>query len=50
VFKKPGLYDIVLNGEIDTLVNGDCYGAMGMIWIFNPYKATSGKLEVEISL
>lgn len=49
-FHSPGLYDIVLSGEIDTLINSDYYGTHDMIWIFNPYKATSGKLEIEISL
>ena len=49
-FQTPGLFDIILSGEIDTLINYDYYGHEDMIWTFNPYKATSGNLEVEISL
>ncbi len=48
--KRKGYYDIILSGKIDTLINGDYYGTGEIIWIFDPYKATKGKLEIEYSL
>lgn len=37
-------------GEIDTLLNADYYGTDTLIWAFDPYKATKGKLKIEYSL
>lgn len=48
--KRKGYYDIILFGKIDTLINGDYYGTEEIIWIFDPYNATKGKLEIEYSL
>lgn len=48
--QRDGYFDIVLSGQIDTLINGDYYGDHKVIYIFNPYKATKGELEIEYSL
>jgi len=48
--KRKGYYDIILSGKIDTLINGDYYGTEEIIWIFDPYKASQGKLKIEYSL
>ena len=48
--QRKGHYDINLSGKIDTLINGDYYGAKEIIWTFAPYKATKGKLEIEYGL
>lgn len=39
-----------LYGTIDTLINGDYYGTENVIWTFDPYRATKGKLEIEYGL
>ena len=49
-FRREGYFDINLFGEIDTLINGDYYGTEDIIWIFDPYKATEGELEIEYGL
>lgn len=38
------------SGNIDTVITGDYYGYHKAVFIFNPYKATSGNLEVEFNL
>ncbi len=48
--KREGYYDVILSGTIDTLLNGDYYGTETVIWTFDPYRATKGKLEIEYSL
>lgn len=48
--KRKGYYDINLSGSIDTLINGDYYGTENIIWVFEPYKATKGKLKIEYGL
>lgn len=48
--KRNGYYDIILSGNIDTLINGDYYGTENIIWTFEPYKATKGELEIEYGL
>ncbi|MFS4456721.1 hypothetical protein [Maribacter sp. 2304DJ31-5] len=48
--EREGHYNIILSGKIDTILNGDFYGAEDVIWVFNPYKATNGKLEIEYGL
>jgi len=45
-----GGHYIIPPGEIDTLLNADYYGKDTLIWAFNPYKATKGKLEIEYAL
>ncbi len=47
---RKGYNDIILNGEIDTLISNDYYGTEDVIWIFNPYNATHGQLEIEYKL
>ena len=37
-------------GEIDTLLNADYYGKDTLIWAFDPYRASKGKLEIEYGL
>jgi len=49
IFRK-GYYDIILSGNIDTLINGDYYGTEKVIWVFDPYNATEGELEIEYGL
>lgn len=48
--QREGYYDINLYGIIDTLINGDYYGPENVIWTFDPYRATKGKLEIEYGL
>ncbi|WP_036385385.1 hypothetical protein [Muricauda sp. MAR_2010_75] len=48
--KREGYYDKNLIGKIDTLMNGDYYGTENIIWTFDPYRASEGKLEIEYSL
>lgn len=48
--KRKGYHDIILSGNIDTLVNGDYYGTENIIWLFEPYKATKGELKIEYGL
>lgn len=48
--QRKGYYEIILSGKIDTLINGDYYGTEEIIWIFDPFKAKEGKLEIEYSL
>jgi len=45
--KNRGYY---LSKEIDTLFNPDYYGGHNAIFIFNPYKAKSGKLKIVFSI
>ncbi len=49
-FERKNYYDIQLSGKIDTIINGDYYGEKNLIWIFDPCKATSGKLDIEYGL
>lgn len=48
--QREGYYDMNLYGTIDTLINGDYYGTENVIWTFDPYRATKGKLEIEYGL
>lgn len=48
--QRKGYYDVILTGEIDTLINGDYYGGENVIFIFKPYLANQGKVEIEYSL
>jgi hypothetical protein len=48
--KRKDHYDIILIGNIDTLINGDYYGNEKIIWVFDPFKATKGELEIEYGL
>lgn len=48
--QRKGYYDILLSGQLDTLINVDYYGNQDVIFIFNPYLANNGKLEIEYSL
>ena len=49
--QRDGYYHyIILPGKVDTLLNGDYYGTDTIIWTFNPYRATKGKLEIEYGL
>ena len=49
-FERKDYYDVRFSGKIDTIINGDYYGEKDLIWIFDSYKATSGKLDIEYSL
>lgn len=49
VQRKP-YYDIVLSGKLDTIIRMDYYGGTNKTFIFEPYRATKGKLKIEISL
>ena len=48
--KREGYYDINFSGKVDTLLNSDYYGTYDVICVFDPYKATEGKLKIEYSL
>ena len=48
--QREGYYDIILSKKIDTLINGNYYGTEIVIWTFDPYKAKTGKLEIEYGL
>ena len=48
--KREGYYEILLSDKVDTSINGDYYGTEDIIWTFDPYKAKTGKLEIEYSL
>lgn len=43
-------YGFYLSKEIDTVLNPDYYGENDAVFIFNPYKAKKGKLEIEFDL
>jgi hypothetical protein len=49
-FLTNSIYNIKLFGKIDTIVSSDYYGKNKIIYIFNPYLATKGKLNIEYSL
>lgn len=49
-FLTNSIYNIKLFGEIDTIIRSDYYGKNKIIFIFNPYLATKGKLNVKYSL
>ena len=48
--KISGIFGMNLSGTIDTLVTGDYYGTHKIICVFDPYKATKGKLDIEYGL
>lgn len=48
--QRKGYYDIILTGQLDTIINGDYYGGENVIFIFKPYLANKGKIEIEYSL
>lgn len=43
-------YGYYLSKDIDTIITTDYYGEKDGIFIFNPYKAKKGKLEIEFDL
>lgn len=49
-FLTNSIYNIKLFGEIDTIIRSDYYGKNKIIFIFNPYLATKGKLNIKYSL
>lgn len=49
-FKIDGFWDIRLQGKIDTIFQSDYYGGNKIPIMFEPYKASKGKLEVVYSL
>jgi hypothetical protein len=49
-FLTNSIYNIKLFGEIDTIIRSDYYGKNKIIFIFNPYIATKGKLNIKYSL
>jgi hypothetical protein len=49
-FLTNSIYNIKLFGKIDTIVNSDYYGKNKIIYIFNPYLANKGKLNIKYSL
>ena len=49
-FKNNSKYNIKLFGKIDTIIRSDYYGKNKIIFIFNPYIATKGKLNIKYSL
>lgn len=46
---KP-YYDILLLGELDTIIQMDYYGQIDRVFTFEPFRATEGKIEINISL
>lgn len=48
--QRKGYYDIILVGKLDTIINGDYYGKEEIVFVFNPFHAKEGKLEIEYSL
>jgi len=48
--KRIGYFDIILSGQLDTIINYDYYGSHNIKCVFDPYKATEGKLKIEYSL
>jgi hypothetical protein len=48
--KRIGFFDIKLSGQLDTIINYDYYGSHNIKCVFDPYKATEGKLKIEYSL
>lgn len=48
--QRKGHFDVILSGNVDTLLNGDYYGTDTIIWTFDPYRANRGKLEIEYGL
>ena len=50
IIQGPDLYDINLSGDIDTIRKIEYYGEGSRTFIFDPYKATEGKLEIEFNL
>tara|TARA_B110001450_G_scaffold63582_1_gene60303 strand:+ start:119 stop:490 length:372 start_codon:yes stop_codon:yes gene_type:complete len=49
-FINNSKYNIKLFGKIDTIIRSDYYGKNKIIFIFNPYIATKGKLNTKYSL
>ena len=49
-FITKNIYNIKLFGEIDTIIRSDYYGKNKIIFIFNPYIANKGKLNIKYSL
>lgn len=49
-FINNSKYNIKLFGKIDTIIRLDYYGKNKIIFIFNPYIATKGKLNIKYSL
>lgn len=43
-------FNIKLSGNLDTIIRRDYYGGSEIIFIFNPYLATKGKLKIKYSL
>lgn len=52
IIKTIGTFNLKTKfvGEIDTLFNSDYYGEGPIRFVFEPYKATKGTLEVDIRL
>jgi len=48
--QRKGYYDVILTGQLDTIINGDYYGGEDVIFVFKPYLANKGKIEIEYSL
>ena len=48
--QRTGYYDVVLSGQLDTIINGDYYGGEDVIFIFKPHLANKGRIEIEYSL
>lgn len=49
-FINNSICNIKLFGKIDTIIRSDYYGKNKVIFIFNPYTATKGKLNIKYSL
>ncbi|SHG75183.1 hypothetical protein SAMN05444483_12711 [Salegentibacter echinorum] len=50
IIQGPDLYDINLSGDLDTIRKIEYYGEGPRTFIFDPYKATQGELEIEFQL
>lgn len=50
IVKEQGSFDFKFVGNIDTIIRTDYYGIYNKIFLFEPYKCTSGKLNIEYHL
>ncbi|MEP6260331.1 MAG: hypothetical protein ABJ092_02045 [Gillisia sp.] len=50
IIQGPGLFDIYLYGELDTIRKIEYYGEGPRTFIIDPYKGSEGKLEIEFNL
>lgn len=50
IIQEPPFYDIKLVGELDTVRKIEYYGEGNKTFVFDPYRATNGKLNIKIKL